>query len=193
MSESYQVKKSDWVLVHAAAGGTGSLIVQFCKGSGATVIGTVSTEEKGQVAKSLGVDHVINYKIQNVVEEVNKLTNGVGVDVVYDGVGKDTFEDSLACCKRLASLITFGNASGKIPPFDILRLAEKNIRLMRPTLFNYLVTKEEFQKYTRKVFEFVISGKVHIKIWNVYKLSDAKKAHEDLEGRKSTGKLLLEP
>ncbi|CAJ0915185.1 18511_t:CDS:10 [Entrophospora sp. SA101] len=185
VSESYQVKKGDWVLVHAAAGGTGSLIVQFCKGSGATVIGTVSTEEKGQVVKSLGVDHVINYKIQNVVEEVNKLTNGVGVDVVYDGVGKDTFDDSLACCKRLASLITFGNASGKIPPFDVLRLAEKNIRLMRPTLFNYLVTKKEFQKYTKEVFEFIISGKVHINIWNVYKLSDAKKAHEDLEKKQT--------
>jgi len=187
------VQPNDWVLVHAAAGGVGLLLTQLSKKLGANVIGTVSTPEKMEMAKAAGADHIINYSHQNVTDEVQRLTNKHGVNVVYDGVGASTWETSLACARRLGSVISFGSASGAVPPFTISKLAEKNLRLMRPTLFNYLTTSEEFQNYTAEVLKMVAEGNLTVKIWKTYKLSEAKQAHIDLEGRKSSGKLLLEP
>ncbi|CAG8546759.1 9872_t:CDS:2 [Scutellospora calospora] len=193
VTQSYEVKKDDWVLIHAAAGGTGLLLVQLVKNLGAHAIGTVSNDEKAKLAIAAGVKHVINYTTQNVVEEVMRITDNQGVHAVFDGVGKDTFEISLACARRLGSFISFGNASGIIPPFDILKLSAKNLKLMRPTLFKYIETEEEFKKYTAELFTIIKEGKLDIKIWKTYKLSDVKQAHQDLEGRKSTGKLILQP
>ncbi|CAB4435376.1 unnamed protein product [Rhizophagus irregularis] len=193
VSQSYSVQQKDWVLIHAAAGGVGLLLTQLSKQLGANVIGTVSTPEKAKIVKTAGADHVINYSHENVTEEVQRLTNNLGAHVVYDGVGASTWETSLACARRLGSVISFGNASGTVPPFTISRLAEKNLKLMRPSLFNYLTTKEEFQKYTAEILEMVAKGNLKIKIWKVYKLSEAKQAHIDLEERKTSGKLLLEP
>ncbi|CAI2182890.1 12300_t:CDS:2 [Funneliformis geosporum] len=193
VTQSYAVQTNDWVLIHAAAGGVGLLLTQLSRKRGANVIGTVSTSEKAEIAKAAGADHIINYSHQNVIEEVQRITNKHGVHVVYDGVGANTWETSLACARRLGSVISFGNASGPVPPFTISRLAEKNLKLMRPTLFNYLTTKEEFQKHTAQFLEMVIEESLEIKIWKTYKLSEAKQAHIDLEGRKTFGKLLLEP
>ncbi|CAG8759255.1 10026_t:CDS:2, partial [Dentiscutata heterogama] len=152
VTQSYEVKKDDWILIHAAAGGCGLLLVQFVKNCGAHAIGTVSNDEKAKLAISAGAEHVINYSNQNVVEEVMRITDNKGVHAVFDGVGKDTFETSLACARRLGSVISFGNASGAVPPFDILKLAEKNLKLMRPTLYKYIETEEEFKKYTAELF-----------------------------------------
>ncbi|CAG8678153.1 16826_t:CDS:2 [Cetraspora pellucida] len=192
-TQSYEVKKDDWILIHAAAGGCGLLLVQLVKNRGAHAIGTVSNAEKAKLALHAGAEHVINYTTQNVVEEVMRITDNNGVHAIFDGVGKDTFETSLACARRLGSLISFGNASGVIPPFNLSRLAEKNLKLMRPTLFNYIVTKEEFKKYTTELFTMINEGKLDIKIWKTYKLSDVKQAHLDLEERKTSGKLILQP
>ncbi|CAG8656858.1 9253_t:CDS:2, partial [Cetraspora pellucida] len=142
VTQSYEVKKGDWILIHAAAGGCGLLLVQLVKNCGAHAIGTVSNAEKAKLALSAGAEYVINYTTQNVVEEVMRITDNNGVHAIFDGVGKDTFETSLACARRLGSLISFGNASGVIPPFNLSRLSEKNLKLMRPTLFNYILTKE---------------------------------------------------
>ncbi|GBC03593.1 hypothetical protein RclHR1_05200004 [Rhizophagus clarus] len=186
VTQSYSVQKNDWVLIHAAAGGVGLLLAQLSKQLGANVIGTVSTPEKAEMAKTAGADHIINYSHQDVIEEVQRLTNNLGVHVVYDGVGVSTWEASLVCARRLGSVISFGNASGAVPPFIISRLAEKNLKLMRPSLFGYLTTKEEFQKYTSEVLEKVAQGNLNLKIWKTYKLSEAKQAHIDLEGRKTS-------
>ncbi|GES91316.1 NAD(P)-binding protein [Rhizophagus clarus] len=188
VTQSYSVQKNDWVLIHAAAGGVGLLLAQLSKQLGANVIGTVSTPEKAEMAKTAGADHIINYSHQDVIEEVQRLTNNLGVHVVYDGVGVSTWEASLVCARRLGSVISFGNASGAVPPFIISRLAEKNLKLMRPSLFGYLTTKEEFQKYTSEVLEKVAQGNLNLKIWKTYKLSEAKQAHIDLEGRKTSVK-----
>ncbi|CAG8600282.1 16431_t:CDS:2 [Funneliformis mosseae] len=153
VTQSYAVQKNDWVLIHAAAGGVGLLLTQLSRKLGANVIGTVSTPEKAEIAKAAGADHIINYSHQNVIEEVQRITNNHGVHVVYDGIGANTWETSLACARRLGSMISFGNASGPVPPFTISRLSEKNLKLMRPILFNYLTTKEEFQRYTAEVLE----------------------------------------
>ncbi|CAG8526063.1 16391_t:CDS:2 [Acaulospora colombiana] len=187
VTQAYPVKKDDWILIHAAAGGVGLLLTQLVKNIGAHAIGTVSTSEKAKLAKSAGAEYIINYTTQDVVKEVMQITNKEGVHAVYDGVGKSTFEISLECVRRLGTFVTFGNSSGKVPPFDVTTLAKKNIRLLRPTLFNYVVTKEEFQTYTSELFELLLNGKLNIKIWKRYKLSEVKQAHEDLEGRKTSG------
>ncbi|KAF0531108.1 nadph:quinone reductase [Gigaspora margarita] len=174
------------------AGGVGLLLVQLVKNCGAHVIGTVSNDEKAKLAISACAEHVINYSTQNVVDEVMRITDNKGVHAIYDGVGKYTFETFLACARRLGSLISFGNASGKVPPFEILRLSEKNLKLMRPTLNNYIETEEEFRKSTAELFTVIKEGKLDIKIWETYKLNDARQAHLDLKGRKTTGKLILQ-
>ncbi|CAG8548380.1 8741_t:CDS:2 [Ambispora gerdemannii] len=192
VTQSYAVQKGDYVLIHAAAGGCGLLLTQLSKLLGAHVIGTTSNAQKAELAKKAGAEYVINYTTENVVEKVNEITNGLGVHVVYDGVGKDTFEVSLAAARRLGTVISFGNASGLVPPFTIARLADKNLRLMRPSLMNYVTTKEEFQKYTKELFDLIQENKISLLNVQVHKLSDAKKAHEYLESRKTTGKLILE-
>ncbi|GAA5803558.1 hypothetical protein HPULCUR_009040 [Helicostylum pulchrum] len=189
--DGYAVKKGDTVLVHAAAGGVGLLLCQMAHHLGATVIGTVSTDEKAQLARANGADHTIVYSRENTVERVNEITNGLGCHAVLDGVGKDTFQDSLAVTRRLGTLISFGNASGAVPPISISCLAPKNIKLMRPQLFAYLAEREESQKWWGEVFDLLKRKVIHLHVHKVYDLKDAKQAHIDIESRKTTGKLLI--
>lgn len=158
---------------------------------GATVIGTVSTDEKAQLARENGADHTIVYTREDTVKRVNEITNGLGCHAVLDGVGKDTFNDSLAVTRRLGSLISFGNASGAVPPIAISVLAPKNIKLMRPQLFGYLATREESRKWWGEVFDLLKKKAIRVHVHKVYDLKDAAQAHIDIESRKTTGKLLL--
>lgn len=191
--EAYHVNKGDWILIHAAAGGTGLWLCQLLKSIGANTIGTASTPEKVELAKKAGATHMINYSHEDVKSKVMELTKDQGVAAVFDGVGKTTFDLSLDCLARKGSMISFGNASGAVPPVTIAKLSPKNARLMRPTLFGYIVTREEFEGYVKDLFNFIIKDKLDVRIHQTYPLSEVKKAHEDLEGRKSTGKLLLDP
>lgn len=191
--EAHPVKKGDWVLVHAAAGGTGLLLCQLLRAIGANTIGTVSTAAKAELAKQAGATHIINYSHEDVKARVTELTGGQGCIAVFDGVGKSTFDVSLDCVARKGSMVSFGNASGAVPPLTIARLSAKNARLMRPTLFNYVTTREEFVGYAEELFDFITMGALDISVHEVYPLSEVKRAHEDLEGRKTSGKLLLDP
>jgi NADPH:quinone reductase-like Zn-dependent oxidoreductase len=191
--EAHHVNKGDWVLVHAAAGGTGLWLVQLLHAVGASIIGTASTEEKIALANKAGATHMINYTKEDVKSKVFELTNGQGCIAIFDGVGKDTFDLSLELVARKGSLISFGNASGAVPPVTIARLSAKNARLMRPTLFNYVATREEFETYSNELLQFVADGKINVRVHEVYPLSEVKRAQEDLQGRKTTGKLLLDP
>lgn len=191
--ESHHVNKGDWVLVHAAAGGVGLWLCQLLRAVGANTIGTASTSDKVELAKKAGAPHMINYSKDDVKSKVMELTKDNGVVAVFDGVGKATFDLSLECVARKGSMISFGNASGAPEPISIARLSPKNVRLMRPTLFNYLVTREEFEYYTNDLLELLQNNKIDVNIHEVYPLSEAKRAQDDLEGRKSTGKLLLDP
>ncbi|KAF9100055.1 NADPH:quinone reductase [Mortierella sp. GBA35] len=191
--QAYEVKKGDWVLIHAAAGGVGLLLCQMCKLLGANVIGTTSTDAKAQLAKANGADYVIDYSngYDELVVKVNELTGNKGVHVVLDGVGAATFDVSLKVVRRLGTVVSFGNASGAVPPVNIMRLAEKNIRLMRTTLFQYITTREEFDALSSELLSLVAEGKLQFAIHKVYPIQDVKQAHDDLEGRKTTGKLIL--
>lgn len=192
---SNEIKQGDWVLVHAAAGGTGQLLVQICSRLlGARVIGTTSTAEKAEVAKGCGAQEVALYTQEDVVQRVQQLTAGKGVKVVFDGVGKDTFDASLKCLTNLGWMISFGNASGKPDPLDVLRLGEKSVRLMRPSLFSTLASDPGLgRKLTQQLLELVAQGVVKPQVHKVYPLSRAADAQTDLAGRKTTGKLLLRP
>ena len=191
--EAHHVNKGDWVLVHAAAGGTGLWLCQLLKAVGANIIGTASTQEKVDLATKAGAEHMINYSKDDVKSKVLELTKDQGCVAVFDGVGKTTFDLSLDCLARKGSMISFGNASGAVPPVTIARLSAKNARLMRPTLFNYIATREEFEKYTNELFEFIQKEKVDVRIHKTYPLSEVASAHEDLQGQRTTGKLLLDP
>lgn len=191
--EAHAVKKGDWVLVHAAAGGTGLWLTQLLKSIGANTIGTASTQEKVDLATKAGATHGINYSKEDVKAKVAELTGGQGVIAVFDGVGKDTFDLSLDILARKGSLVSFGNASGAVPPVAIARLSAKNARLLRPTLFNYIVTQEEFDSYVKDLFKIILKDKLDVRIHEVYPLREVARAHEDLEGRKTSGKLLLDP
>ncbi|KAI1733614.1 hypothetical protein F4680DRAFT_463007 [Xylaria scruposa] len=191
--EAHAVKENDWVLVHAAAGGTGLLLCQLLKAIKANVIGTVSTPEKAKLATENGATHVINYSHEDVKARVMELTGGQGCIAVFDGVGKATFDLSLECVARKGTLASFGNASGAVPPVTISRLSAKNARLLRPTLFNYISTRDEFAGYTDNLFEFIKKKDFNVRVHEIYPLTEVKRAHEDLEGRKTTGKLLLDP
>jgi len=195
VKEAYPAKKGETVLVHAAAGGMGLLLCQILRDTGVTVIGTAGGPEKCALAKENGATHVIDYKKTDGpswVEQVMKLTDGKGVDCTYDGVGKDTYEGDLEVAKRKSKVVYFGNASGAIPPFNVARLSAKNVSIMRSTLMNYIVTREELEFYANGVLDLIKSGKLKIKIYKIYPLKDAVMAHKDLEGRRTTGKLLLE-
>lgn len=191
--EAHPVKKGDWVLVHAAAGGTGLWLCQLLKSIGANIIGTASTQEKVDLATKAGATHMINYSHEDVKSKVMELTKDNGVIAVFDGVGKTTFDLSLDCIARKGSVISFGNASGAVPPVTIARLSPKNARLMRPTLFGYIVTRDEFEGYVKELFDFVLKDKLDVRVHEVYPLSEVARAHGDLEGRRTTGKLLLDP
>ncbi|GHF28556.1 quinone oxidoreductase [Amycolatopsis deserti] len=191
---TYEVQDGDTILLHAAAGGVGLLLTQLAKARGARVIGTVSTEEKAALAREAGVDEVIRYDQVDFAEEVRRLTGGEGVAAVYDGVGKSTFDGSLASVRVRGFLVLFGAASGPVPPFDPQRLnAAGSVYLTRPTSAHYVRTREELEWRTGELFEAVASGALKVRVGAKYPLAEAAKAHEDLQGRRTTGKVLLIP
>ncbi|KAF7158470.1 hypothetical protein CNMCM5623_003473 [Aspergillus felis] len=194
--ETYAVQKGDWVLLHAAAGGAGFLMTQVLKTIGAHVIGTAGGPEKVELVKSLGADHVIDYRSEggkDWVKQVKEITGGRGVDVVYDSVGKDTWEGSLEAVKRKGTIVWFGNASGPVPPLPLNKLSPKCVKVARPQLFGYIETREEFEFYVNELFNLLQSGQLKVRIHKVYPLEQVQQAHIDLEGRKTTGKPLLRP
>jgi NADPH:quinone reductase len=191
---TYPVKRGDTVLWHAAAGGVGTIACQWLKALGVSVIGTVGSDEKAKLAKEHGATHVINYSRENFVERVKALTDGKGVPVVYDSVGKTTWEGSLECLRPRGVLVSFGNASGAVTSFNPGILAQKgSLYLTRPTLASYIATRPELAERANALFEAVKSGKVKIETTGRYKLAEAQQAHRDLEGRKTTGSVVLMP
>jgi NADPH2:quinone reductase len=192
LRRTYRVQPGDAILIHAAAGGTGLLVCQWAKALGATVIGTVGSEDKATLVRSYGCDHPILYQRENIVERVKAITGGEGVAVVYDAVGKDTFMDSLNCLKPMGMMVSFGNASGLLPLFDTGLLAQKgSLYLTRPTLFTYVAKCGDLLAMAAELFEVVQSGKVKIQIHQRYALKDAVQAHRDLEARRTTGSTIF--
>jgi NADPH2:quinone reductase len=189
---TYPVKAGDVVLNHAAAGGVGLILGQWAKHIGATIIGTAGSPEKVALAKAHGYDHVIDYSKENFVEAVAEITGGKKCDVVYDSVGKDTFEGSLDCLKPRGMFVSFGNASGPVPPFAPTLLSQKgSLFVTRPTLFTYIATRPELEASAGALFDVVSSGAVKINVNQRYQLKDAAQAHTDLEGRKTSGATVL--
>ncbi|HEX3876020.1 MAG TPA: quinone oxidoreductase [Bryobacteraceae bacterium] len=189
---TYPLKSGDACLVHAAAGGAGGLIVQMARMLGARVFGTVSTEEKANIARHHGVDEAINYTTQDFELEVRRLTEGKGVDVVYDSVGKTTFEKSLSSLRPRGMLALFGQSSGAVPPFDPSILNTKgSLYLTRPSLAHHLLTRQELEWRAGDVLKWIEEGKLKLRIDHTYPLADAASAHRDLESRRTAGKLLL--
>jgi NADPH2:quinone reductase len=192
--DTYPLKKGETALIHAAAGGVGLLLVQMAKNIGARVIATAGTEEKAKLARAAGADEVILYAQQDFEVETKRLTDGKGVHVVYDGVGKTTFDKDLNVLRPRGYLALFGAASGPVPLFDVGKLAQKgSLFVTRPTLVHYMAAHEELQKRATDVLTMIATGKVKLRIEHIYPLREAQQAHRDLEGRKTTGKLLLIP
>lgn len=193
LRHTFPVKRGDQILIHAAAGGVGLIACQWAKALGATVIGTVSTETKAELARKNGCDHVILYSREDVAKRVREIT-GEGVAVVFDGVGKDTFMGSLDSLRPRGTMVTFGNASGAVPPFDPLLLAQKgSLFVTRPILDHYAGKRSDLLALGEELFGVVASGQVKIEINQTYALSDAAQAHRDLEARKTTGSTILVP
>ena len=191
---TYKVQKGETMLFHAAAGGVGLLFGQWAKHLGATVIGTAGSPDKVELALAHGFDHVIDYRKQDFVAEVNRLTDGRKCDVVYDSVGNDTFAGSLDCLRPLGMLVSFGQSSGPIPPFNLAVLSQKgSLFLTRPTLFSYIAKRSELESLSAALFDVVAKGIVDVKINQRFALADAGKAHEALEARKTTGTTILVP
>jgi NADPH2:quinone reductase len=189
---TYPLKRGDTCLVHAAAGGTGGLVVQMAKIVGARVFGTVSTEEKARIARENGADEAILYSQQDFEAEAKRLTGGRGVDVVYDSVGKSTFDKSLNSLRPRGTLALFGQSSGTVPPFDPNILNGKgSLFLTRPSLGHYMLTREELLWRAGDVLNWIASGRLKLRIHRVYPLAEAAQAHRDLESRKTMGKLVL--
>ena len=194
LRRTYRVQPGDAVLIHAAAGGVGLIACQWAKALGATVIGTVSNEAKATLATAHGCDHIIYYTHEDVAARVREITAGEGVAVVYDGVGKDTFTGSLDSLRVCGMMVSFGNASGPVAPFDPLLLSQKgSIFITRPTLMHYTAKRDDLQSLGTALFDIVTSGKVKIEVNQTYALSDAAHAHRDLEARKTTGSTILIP
>jgi NADPH:quinone reductase len=190
--DTYPLKKGETALVHAAAGGVGLLLVQMAHGIGARVIGTVSTEEKAKLAREAGADDVILYTQTDFEAETRRLTGGRGVDVVYDSVGKTTFEKGLDILRPRGYMVLFGGSSGPVPPFDLIQLSQKgSLYVTRPTLTHYVATREDLEMRAGAVFSMIAAGKLKLRIAHTYPLKDATQAHRDLEARRTTGKLLL--
>ena len=190
--DTYPLKKGETALVHAAAGGVGLLLVQMAHGIGARVIGTVSTEEKAKLAREAGADDVILYTQTDFEAETRRLTGGRGVDVVYDSVGKTTFEKGLDILRPRGYMVLFGGSSGPVPPFDLIQLSQKgSLYVTRPTLTHYMATREDLEMRAGAVFSMIAAGKLKLRIAHTYSLEDATQAHRDLEARRTTGKLLL--
>jgi NADPH2:quinone reductase len=184
----------DRCLVHAAAGGVGLLLCQMAKACGAEVFGTVSTEEKAALAREAGADHLILYTRQDFEAEVRRLTGGQGVDVVYDSVGRDTFDKSLGCLRPRGMMVLYGQSSGPVPPFDCQVLnAKGSLFLTRPSLFHYVATRQELVERSGAVFGWIAEGRLRLRIGGRFPLAEAARAHEELASRRTTGKLLLVP
>jgi NADPH2:quinone reductase len=191
---TFPLKPGHTCLIHAAAGGAGLLLVQQAKIAGATVIGTVSTQAKADLVKQHGADHVILYTEQDFVAETKKLTNNKGVDVVYDSVGKTTFHQSLDCLRPRGMMATFGQSSGAVGNFDPLTLSQKgSLFLTRPSLGNYISDPADLKWRSSDLFAWIADGRLKVRVHKIYKLADAAQAQRDLEARKTTGKLLLQP
>ena len=192
--DTYQLKPGETALVHAAAGGVGLLLVQMAHNIGARVIATVSTEGKAKLARAAGADEVILYTHADFEAETKRLTDGKGVNVVYDSVGKTTFEKGLNVLRPRGMMVLFGGSSGAVPPLDPVLLSQKgSLYLTRPTLVNYIATREELVARSGAVFSMIATGKLKLRIEHTYPLAEVQRAHRDLEGRKTTGKLLLMP
>ena len=193
-NRTFPLKGGETILFHAAAGGVGLIACQWAKALGVTMIGTVGSEEKGALAKAHGCTHVINYNTENFVERVKEITGGKGVPVVYDSIGKDTFIQSLDCLAPLGMMVSYGSASGPVPPFSLNELASRgSLFLTRPSLFNYAAQRSDLEAMAADLFRMVESGKVKIEINQRYALKDAQQAHRDLESRKTTGSTILLP
>ena len=194
LHKTYPVRPGETILFHAAAGGVGQIFCQWAKSLGCKVIGTVGSDEKIEIAKKNGCEHVINYSKENFAEKVKKITNGVGVPVVYDGVGKKTFDGSIECLKVRGMMVSFGNASGPVEPCNVAKsLAPKGLYLTRPSIAHYTTTREELDEAANKVFEMFISKKFELNIFKKYSLTDIVKAHQDLENRKILGPAVIIP
>ena len=191
---SYKIERGETALVHAAAGGVGLLLVQMCKLLGARVIGTAGSEEKAALARAAGADEVIVYTTHDFEAETKRLTDGKGVHVVYDGVGKTTFEKDLNVLRPRGYLVLFGGASGAVPPFDLLELTKHgSLFVTRPSLQHYVASREELEQRSGDVLQMIVRGDLKLRIHRTYGLAEAEQAHRDLEGRSTTGKLLLIP
>lgn len=191
---TYPIKAGETALIHAAAGGVGQLLVQMCKRLGARVIATAGNEEKAKLARAAGADECIVYTKADFESETRRLTDGLGVHVVYDGVGKATFDRDLNVLRPRGYLVLFGGASGAVPPFDLIKLSQKgSLFITRPTLAHYTAARDELEWRAGEVLQMLVDGELKIQIHHRYPLAEAEQAHRDLEGRKTTGKLLLIP
>jgi NADPH2:quinone reductase len=192
--DTFPLKSGQTALVHAAAGGVGLLLVQMAHNLGARVIGTVSTEEKAKLAREAGADEVILYTKSDFEAETKNLTGGRGLDVVYDSVGKTTFDKGLNVLRPRGMMVLYGGSSGAVPPFDLIQLSAKgSLFVTRPKLGDYIITREELLARAEAVLGMIAAGKLKLRVEHIYKLEDAQQAHRDLESRKTTGKLLLIP
>ncbi len=194
LHKTYPVKSGETILFHAAAGGVGQIFCQWAKSLGCSVIGTVGSEEKVEIAKSNGCTHVINYSKDNFAEKVKEITDGAGVSVVYDGVGKKTFDGSIECLKVRGMMVSFGNASGPLDPCNVTKsLAPKGLYLTRPSIAHYTSTREELDEAAKKVFDMFTKKKFNLNIFKRYSLNEVVKAHQDLESRKILGPAVIIP
>jgi NADPH2:quinone reductase len=192
--DTYPLKRGETALIHAAAGGVGLILVQMAHKIGARVIATVSTEEKAQLARAVGADEIILYTQTDFEVETKRIMEGKGVDVVYDSVGKTTFEKGLNILRPRGMMVLFGGSSGAVPPFDLIALSLKgSLYVTRPTLVSYIASREELLARSGAVFDMLASGQLKLRIEHIYPLAEAERAHRELEGRKTTGKLLLIP
>ena len=194
LHKTYPVKSGETILYHAAAGGVGQIFCQWAKSLGCKVIGTVGSDEKIEIAKTNGCEHVITYSKENFADKVKEITNGEGVPVVYDGVGKKTFDGSIECLKIRGTMVSFGNASGPLNPCNVTKsLAPKGLYLTRPSIAHYTTTRKELDEAANKVFEMFKTKKFSLKIFKKYSLTEVVKAHEDLENRKILGPAVIIP
>ena len=194
LHKTYPVKSGETILFHAAAGGVGQIFGQWAKSLGCTVIGTVGSDEKLNIAKENGYDYVINYNKEDFAKKVLEITNGEGVPVVYDGVGKDTLDGSIECLAIRGMMVSFGNASGPLSDINVPKVIQpKGLYLVRPSMQQYLSTRDELNEASKTMFEKISSGKVKIKIFKKYKLEEVIQAHKDLEGRKILGPAVIVP
>ncbi len=194
LRRTYRVQAGDTILIHAAAGGVGLIVCQWAKALGATVIGTVGSDDKAELARAHGCDHAIVYSRENFTARVREITGGAGVPVVYDSIGKDTFFASLDCLRPLGMMVCFGSSSGPVPPLDTGELARRgSLFLTRPTLFTYAARRDDLLQMAGELFEVVASGKVKIEVRQTYALKDAARAQTDLAARRTTGSTVLLP